>query len=75
MTYSLATLGTEAGYRPSPPQTLTVDDLAAGQVGAQAASMSSNAQFLCKRRDGSSAYYTIDQQRSTPGNLVLQPVL
>ena len=73
MTYSLAVTGAPADQLPNAVATLTVDDSVA-RLGGMANAMQLNTQFLCKKPDGSSAYYTYDAERSTPGNPVLRAV-
>lgn len=74
MTYSLAVKGAPASSLPNAVQNLTTDDSVSQTPGDVANAMSLNTQFLCKKPDGSSAYYTYDAERSTPGNPVLKAV-
>lgn len=74
MTYSIGTTGRRADFTPAVPQVLQVDDATAGRPADQQIAMSTNAQVLCKNRDGSESYYTIDQERSREGALVMLKV-
>lgn len=73
MTYSLAVTGAPADQLPNAVATLTVDDTVA-RPGGMASAMQLGTQFLCKKPDGSSAYFTYDAERSTPSNPVLKAV-
>lgn len=64
-TYSLAITGVGAG-NPFQPVALTIDD-AYARPGSQALASSQGAPFLCKRPDGSSAWFVYDAERSIPG--------
>ena len=72
MTYSLGATGSPADSLFA-VSSLKVGD-AAGLLGSQKAAMASNAQILCKKPDGSQAYFTIDAERSLPGALVMKAV-
>lgn len=72
MTYSLAATGQRADQQFA-VSTLKVSDTA-GVIGSQQLAMSQNSQVLCKNPDGSQSYYTLDAERTTPGNLVLKAV-
>lgn len=72
MTYSLAVKGARAN-QVQQTKTLTVDDTVA-LPGGMALAMRLGTPFLCKRSDGSSAYYTYDAERSTPDNPILKAV-
>ena len=79
-TYSLAATGLRADS-PYTPKPLTLGDSAAtginasnNQWGGPQNAMRNNTQVLCKRADGSQGLYTIDAERSTPGNIVLKAV-
>ncbi len=71
-TYSLATVGRNANS----PFTVTPISLpdSAGRLGSEALAMRNNSQLLCKKPDGSQAWFTIDAERSTPGNVVMKAV-
>jgi hypothetical protein len=71
-TYSLAATGQPAGSLFA-VKTLQVSD-AAGLIGSQQLAMARNTQVLCKKPDGSQAYFTLDAERSTPANIVLKAV-
>ena len=73
MTYSLAVKGAAADSLPNAVQTLTVADTVA-LPGGMANAMMLGTPFLCKKPDGSSAYFTYDAERSTPSNPVLKAV-
>lgn len=79
-TYSLAATGLRADS-PFTPKPLTLPDSAAQginasiqQWGGPQNAMQLGSQVLCKKADGSQAWYTIDAERSTPGNIVLKAV-
>lgn len=71
-TYSLAITGVRADS-PNAVQNLTLPDSGA-RPGAQQQAMARGTQQLVKRPDGSSAWYTLDAERSTPSLPVLKPV-
>lgn len=72
MTYSVAVTGAPADSEPA-TKTLTVDDTVS-RPGGMALAMQLGTQFLCKKPDGSSAYFMYDAERSTPSNPVLKAV-
>jgi hypothetical protein len=83
-TYSQSLTGINVNTRYT-PKTVQVGDLdAAGNVvgsgnvnffGDQQGSMQRGNQILCKNPDGSQSWYTIDAERSIPGqSLVMKPV-
>ena len=51
---------------PAKAKPLLLDDAKAAP-GQQSAAMRKNEAFLCQRPDGSERYYTIDAERSVPG--------
>ena len=73
-TYSLsisAVNGNNARYNPA---NITIGD-SQGRPGGQQNGMMTGTQVLCKRPDGSQAWFTIDSVRSVPGgSLVLLAV-
>ncbi len=69
MTYSLSITGMNANHQ-STVANLTLSDTNALPGGQQLA-MAQGAYFLCKRPDGSQAYYRLDAERSTPALPVL----
>ena len=71
-TYTLAATGRAADSTFSVANIKIPDNY--GLTGAAAGAMQSNTQLLCKRPDGTQAYYTIDAERTTPGNIVLKAV-
>ena len=71
MTYSLSITGASAGQHFGVKEQ-TVDDVSAGQLGAQSQSMALGTAFLCKGPDGLQRLFQIDAERSTPGNLILR---
>lgn len=72
MTYSLGATGHAADAL------FGVDNVkigdAAGLAGTQQGAMSQNTPVMCKRPDGSQAWFTIDAERSLPGAIVLKAV-
>lgn len=71
MTYSQSIAGLNGGsvYQ---PKSLTLSDTDqtgdnVGTIGGQQGNMSDGDLVLCKRADGSQAYYRIDPVRSIPG--------
>ena len=73
-TYSLSVTAISANHNRYTAATLTIGD-SQGRPGSQQAGMNDGQQVLCKRADGSLAWYTIDPLRSTAGgSLVLQAV-
>ena len=71
-TYSIGATGLPADS-PFALSTLKIGDTA-GLLGGQQLCMAQNTQVLCKKRDGSQAWYTIDAERSTPSAVVLKAV-
>lgn len=72
MTYSLAITG--AAATPTLPTNNKISD-AAARAGNLAANASCGAQFLVKGPDGAERYFTLDAERSIPGQTpVLLPV-
>jgi hypothetical protein len=71
-TYSLALTGRPAG------QTFAVSSLAVSDAaladGNHNLPMRLGSQILCKNPDGSQTWHTIDNERSTPSNLVMKAV-
>lgn len=81
MTYSLATIGFDAGQVFPPALKPVSSQIAPLQIsdvnalpGAQQNAMQTGTQVLCKLPDGSQAYYTFDAERSTPGYPVMKRV-
>ena len=79
-TYRLAITGLRADSQFS-AKPITLGDSAAqgnsssaGTNGGPQYAMQKNAQVLCKNRDGSQSWYTIDAERSTPANIVMKAV-
>jgi hypothetical protein len=64
-TYSTSITGVDAGNL-FQPATLTLPD-DSSSVGGQQLAMSDGTPLLCKNKDGSSSYYTLDTYRSIPG--------
>lgn len=79
-TYSLAATGIRADATTGVKSVTLGDSAAQGinaainQWGGPQNAMMDNSQVLCKNRDGSQSWYTIDAERSTPGNIVLKAV-
>lgn len=71
-TYSLAAAGRRADSS-FVVNNVTLGD-SAGLTGSQANAMQANTQVLCKKPDGSQAWFTIDAERSLPGAVVLKAV-
>ena len=71
-TYSLSITGARADQT-AQAKVIKVGDTAGPTVG-QNYVMSDGTNILCKNPDGSLQYYRIDNERSTPGNLILLPV-
>jgi hypothetical protein len=72
MTYSLSITGDVVG--PFAATEVTLSD-ANAQTGSQANACQLGTSFLCKNPDGSQTLYTIDAERSIPGQeIVLKPV-
>ena len=71
-TYSLAQKGQRADSVFAVTNRTLPDSSAT--TGGQAAAMQNGSQILCKNPDGSQSWYTLDAERSTPGNPVLAPV-
>lgn len=69
MTYSIGTTGIKA-HSQFAKQALTLSD-AQAPVTAQQQAMQQGLFFLCKNPDGSSSYYRLDAERSTPANPIL----
>ena len=69
MTYSLSVTGVNANQNGT-LKVLTLAD-ANATAGAQQLAMAQGTYFLCKNPDGSSSYYRLDAERSTPSNPVL----
>lgn len=65
-TYSLAVTGQAAGSLPFAVANRTIDD-AYARDGALQGACQTNTPFLCKRPDGSQAWYVYDAERSLPG--------
>jgi hypothetical protein len=68
-TYSTSVTGVSAGHKGT-VQLLTLSD-ANASAGAQKQAMAQGTHFLCKRPDGSEAYYRLDAERSRPDYPVL----
>ena len=71
-TYSLSLTGRPADQTFA-VSTLSVGD-SAGADGNHNRVERLNTQVLCKKPDGSQAWFTIDAERSTPSNLVMKAV-
>ena len=72
-TYSQAVTGRRADSQFT-PTVVQVGDTGGGTPGLQQSSMATGLQILCKNRDGSQSWYTIDAERSIPGTLVMKAV-
>jgi hypothetical protein len=72
-TYSLALTGAPAGQQQL-TATLQLPDNA-GLAGAAANAMQTGTPQLCKRADGSQAYFVLDAERSTASKIVLRPLV
>ena len=72
-TYSLALTGAPAGQLEQ-VATLQLPDNA-GLAGAAANAMRTGTPQLCKRSDGSQAWYVLDAERSTASKIVLRPLV
>lgn len=72
MTYSIGTTGASANSVPQ-VETLKLSDPQA-VPGGMALAMQLGTPFLCKRPDGSEAYYKFDAERSTPDVPILLKV-
>ncbi|MDE2099007.1 MAG: hypothetical protein KGL39_17265 [Patescibacteria group bacterium] len=70
-TYSLGLTGIRADCEQA-VATVKVGDSAG--AGSQNYVMAQATQLLCKNPDGSQSYYTIDAERSLPGQIVLRAV-
>jgi hypothetical protein len=74
-TYSLSVTAMDANNTRYTPATLKVGDSVCASAGDEQNAMRVGQQVLCKRADGSQAWYTLDPVRSVPGgSLVLQAV-
>jgi len=71
-TYSLASLGVRADT-PFTLANIKLPDSSA-RAGSQQQAAALGTQMLCKNPDGSQSWYTLDAERSTPGNPVLKAV-
>ena len=71
-TYSLAVTGQPADSRYGVSSVKVGDSV--GPDGLHMAAMANNTQILCQKPDGSSAWYTLDAERSLPGAVVLKAV-
>ena len=71
-TYSVAQKGQRADSAPA-VQNVTLPDSSA-RAGGQSSALRQGTQMLCKNPDGSQSWYTLDAERSTPGNVVLKAV-
>jgi hypothetical protein len=68
-TYSLAVTGV-LSHQPFATAQVTISDENA-RTGSMIQNVRLGTQFLCRRLDGSEAYYRFDAERSTPANPVL----
>lgn len=79
-TYSLAITGLRADYQFTAKPVTIGDSVAQGNSassgtnGGPQNAMRLGTQVLCKNRDGSQSWYTLDAERSTPANPVLKAV-
>ena len=78
-TYSVGVTGLRADTQYTTNKTITLPDSAC--QGAQNSNVNglqyeamTNGQMYCKRNDGSFGWYTLDVERSTPGNPILKAV-
>ncbi len=71
MTYSLSVTGLNANHVGSTLENLTLSDAQGITTQSMQQAMAQNTYFLCKRPDGSQAYYRLDAERSTPSVPVL----
>ena len=69
MTYSLSITGVNANQSGT-VKLVTLSD-ANARAGGQQLAMAQGTYFLCKNPDGSSTYYRLDAERSTPSIPVL----
>lgn len=82
MTFSLGLTGLRSGYVETnkivsiPDQTVPTSGttLTTGTLGGMLGAMRTNLPMLCKNPDGSSSWYTLDAERSTPTTPVLKAV-
>lgn len=72
-TFSLAITGAPAHGKAAGVKTVTIGDSAARPTQQQQAMMT-GAHILCRNSDGSTGFYVLDAERSTPSNPVLRPV-
>lgn len=79
-TYSLGITGLRADSQGAVENIKLPDSACQGLIASGAAYgaawqvMQDGNQILAKNPDGSQSWYTIDAERSTPGNIVLRPV-
>ena len=79
-TYSLAITGLRSQQAFGTKTVILPDSAAQGvsagnnALGAAGVAARTGAQALCKNRDGSFSWYTVDAERSTPANPVLKAV-
>lgn len=71
MTYSVGVTGAPADSLPAQVETLVLPDGATTTTEMQRAMMLGTP-LLCRRPDGSTGYYTLDAERSTPTVPVLK---
>ena len=73
VTYSLALTGAPADQRQLAATVELPDNT--GLAGAAANAMRTGTPQLCKRADGSQAWYVLDAERSTASKIVLRPLV
>ena len=74
-TYSLSVTGMDGSNTRYTPAPLKVGDSVCASAGDTQNALRTNTQVLCKKADGSLAWFTIDPVRSVPGgSLVLLAV-